>query len=133
MAEQSDFSELRQFAADLDDAPNVVAPKIHGVLRKGAMNIKEQLRSEAGRSKYFKGIVPSITFSSKIRKDDAEVEIGPDKKVKGGGLANIAYFGGLGWKGSVHTGGTLPDPQGALDAEAPEIEKFISDILGEAI
>jgi hypothetical protein len=51
-------------------------------------------------------------------------EIGPDKDLSGN-LANIAYFGT--WKG----GGTVPDPVGALEAEAPNFEKALGDLVEE--
>ena len=57
------------------------------------------------------------------------MEVGPAKKSGGSrGLgfgANIAYFGGA--RGG---GGTVADPKTALDAEIPNFEAQLADILG---
>jgi len=107
-----DFSQLDAFAAVLAQAVPAIQPKVKAVVSKGALNIKNQLREEAEKSVHFKGVAWTISYD--ITEDAGEVgaEIGPEKKAAGN-LGNIAYFGG------VHGGGaTLPDPQGALEAEA---------------
>ena len=132
--EQVDYSELRRFTTDLERAADGIAPQVRGVMTKGALNIKNVLQADMKASRYFKGVASSITYETKVERDAIEVEIGPDKS-KGdgeGGLANIAYFGGTGWGGS-QSGGTVADPQLALDAESPVIERFLEEILGGAI
>jgi len=107
-----DFSQLDAFAAVLVLAIPAIQPKVKAVVSRGALNIKKQLREEAEKSLHFKGVAWTISYD--ITEDAGEVgaEIGPEKKAAGN-LGNIAYFGG------VHGGGaTLPDPQGALEAEA---------------
>ena len=54
-------------------------------------------------------------------------EIGP-KKGSPGSLANIAYFGA-----SRGGGGQVPDPEGALLAELPVLEKYLAEILAEGL
>jgi len=112
-----DFSQLDNFANLLAQAVPAIQPKVKAVVSKGALNIKNQLRSDAEKSLHFKGVAWTISYD--ITEDAGEVgaEIGPEKKAAGN-LGNIAYFGG------VHGGGaTLPDPQGALEAEA---DRFIA-------
>jgi hypothetical protein len=54
-----------------------------------------------------------------------EAEIGPHSGPgQPGAIANVGYFG------TSRGGGTVPDPQGALDAEAPRLESAIGDLLG---
>ena len=55
------------------------------------------------------------------------MEVGP-RKGKPGSIANIAYFGG-----ANGGGGTVPDPRGALEAEAPRFEKALTDLVGEIL
>lgn len=127
MAAQSDFEDLRRFSTDLARAAGSAAPQVKAVMVKGAVNIKRQMRSEMKASRYFKGVAKSITYDVKAERDAVEIEIGPDKGIQGGALANIAYFGGTGWGGS-RSGGTVADPQLILDAESEVIERFIGEI-----
>lgn len=124
---QSDFDELRRFSTDLARAAGAASPQVLAVMKNGAGKVKKQMRAEMAASSHFKGAAKSITYDVKAESDAVEIEIGPDKALKGGALANIAYFGGTGWGGS-RSGGTVPDPQLALDAEAPNIERFIGEI-----
>lgn len=125
-----DDHELRQFAADLADAPQRIIGRVPLVVKKGAVNIKKQLQDEMSASASFGALAPSITFD--ILDDGFTAEIGPMKSSSGkrglGFGANIAYFGG-----SNGGGGTVADPQGALDAEVPRFEKALLDLLGEAL
>lgn len=122
-----DASEVLALAADLGAATARLVPQVRAVVTRGAVNVKAHLRSEAGRSPSFRHIAPTIGYDQ--RRDTAtssEVEVGPGKPT--GALANIAYFGG------AHGGGaTLPDPQGALDAEGPRFEQALTDILGDLL
>lgn len=116
--------ELRRLAADL--AKGVDQTKVRAALRKGGSNIKAQLREEAGRSRHFK-IASRITFDEMESLGGPAVEVGPTRQ-GAGRLGVIAYFGG------VHGGGgTLPDPQGALDAEAPRFEQALADLAKDIL
>lgn len=121
-----DDSEVRTLAADLRSAPARVLPLAAAAVKRGAVNIKDQLRREMSASKYFKGAARDITFDLDASGLDAEIgpESGPGRP---GALANIAYFG------SSRGGGTVPDPQGALDAEAPKLERALRDAGGEIL
>ena len=122
----SDSSELRAFAADLHAAGSGIAARVRPVVRRGAVKIKKQLRSEMGASRHFKGITPAIDYSNADTDGAIGAEIGP-RTGSPGSLANIAYFGG------ARGGGTVPDPKGALDAEVPHFEKALSDVLGDLL
>jgi hypothetical protein len=122
-----DVSELRKFATDLGDAPAEVALEVRAIIQHGSLNIKKQLISEMAASEHFKGAASSITYDTVIGTDGIEAQIGPDKSRGGGALANIAYFG------TSRGGGTVPDPKGALEAEVPNVEKFIADAIEKAV
>lgn len=128
-----DASELHQLAADLASAGSGIASRVRPVVVKGAVNIKNQMRTEARGSKHFKGGASDIDFSMTSQKifgvGVIEAEIGPRSGPgQPGSIMNIAYFGT-----SRGGGGTVPDPQGALDAEAPRFEQALGDILEDLL
>ena len=120
----ADVSELRSFSRDLGNAGAAAAPLVRAVVVKGAVNIKGSLRADMSASRSFKGITPEIDFDVVAERDGVSAEIGPRAEPGSpGNLANVAYFGGS------RGGGTVKDPQAALDAEAPKFEKALGDVL----
>lgn len=126
-----DTSELRALAADLTAAGSGVAEKVRPVVHRGANNIKRQLREEMAESTFFRGAARSIDYDMTgaggrmvFGVGIIEAEIGPSSDAGSpGNLANVAYFG------TSRGGGTVPDPQGALDAELPGFERALADIF----
>lgn len=135
-----DVSELRKLATDLSSAPKLVRSEARAVASKAALNIKNQLRDEAKRTHYDLSRV--ISYDIRVSGDTIEAEIGPETGGVGS-LAGIAYFGGSpwagrkkpgrGWQQGPGGGGTLRDPQGALDAEAPNVEKYLAELVEKAL
>ena len=119
-----DASELRAFSSELGRVPANVVTGIRPAVRKAGVNMKDQLREEMDRSKHFRAS-RSIDFD--VSDGGLAVEVGPSKG-KPGSIANIAYFGGVNGGG-----GTVPDPRGALEAEAPRFEKALTDLVGEIL
>ena len=119
-----DASELREFSTELGKVPTKVVTGVRPAVVKAGVNMKNQLREEMDKSKHFKAS-RSIDFD--ISDGGLAVEVGP-RKGKPGSIANIAYFGG-----ANGGGGTVPDPRGALDAEAPRFEKALTDLVGEIL
>lgn len=125
-----DASELKQLAANLTAAGSGMAARVRPVVVRGAVQIKNQLRREMSGSSSFKGAARDIDFSMTSAKvfgvGVIEAEIGPRSGAgRPGALANVAYFG------TSRGGGTVADPQGALEAEAPAFEKALGDLLEE--
>ncbi len=118
----ADVSQLREFAVQVGQVPHEMRPKLDGVTERAGLNMKRQLQAEARQSKSFGVIASAISYDTIRTRDSSGVEVGP---VKGspGSLANIAYFG------TSRGGGTVPDPRGALDAEAPRFEEYVSRIV----
>ena len=117
-----DASEVREFAADLGRVPLKIAGEIPAVISKGALNIKNQLRSEMAGSRHFKGAAHTVGYD--ILDGGFAAEIGPSSEAGSpGNLANLAYFGG-----SNGGGGTVEDPRAALDAEEPKFLKALADL-----
>lgn len=126
MTASIDDRELRAFAAELDEVAQRLVRGAPRVVKRGATNIVNQLRAEMGASRHFKGITRAVNYD--ILDGGFAAEIGPTSEPgSAGNLANIAYFG------SYRGGGTVPDPQDALDAEGPRFEKALLDLMGEAL
>lgn len=126
MSVSIDAHEVRELQRDLTRAHSAIGPHVVGVIEKAALNIKKQLQAEARKSRHFRQIGSAISYDIKVRGAssgaEVEAEIGPEKGSPGS-LANIAYFG------TSRGGGTVPDPRGALDAEAPNVERFLGELL----
>ena len=121
-----DASELRALIADLSSAPKLVRSEARAVVSKAALNIKNQMRDEVAKSRHFR-FAHTVTYDLKVAGDTIEAEIGPETGGVGS-LAGFAYFGGVNGGG-----GTVPDPQGALDAEAPNVEKYLAELAEKAL
>lgn len=119
-----DTSEVRALAADLRGVGAFVSAKVPGVVSKGALNIKNQMRAEASESTHFRF---AHTISYDLEERGYAAVIGPEKG-GAGSLANIAYFGG-----ANGGGGTVPDPLGALEAEIPNFSDAIAKLIEGAL
>ena len=120
-----DTSELREFGTELGKVPIRVAVGVRPAVKKAGTNIKQQLRDEMAQSGHFGQAAKSIGFD--VTDGGLGVEVGPSRG-RPGSIANIAYFGGRNGGG-----GTVPDPRGALEAEAPRFEKALTDLVGEIL
>lgn len=117
-----DTSEVRTAVADLTSVDSRLRPNAASVLKRGATNIKNDLVSQMRSSTHFKGFA-DISYDMV---DDFEAEIGPNKGGPGAG-ANIAYFG------TSRGGGTVEDPEEALEREVPAFEKHMLDIAEKSV
>lgn len=119
-----DASGLDEFVADLHALPEHARSDARKVIVKGAVNIKRQLVAEMGASQHFGQVARSISYEIEDREGSVGVVIGPTKGSPGS-LANIAYFG------TSRGGGTVPDPRGALEAEAPTASRYLLDLIAK--
>lgn len=111
---------LRQLAMDLGHVAAHVEDKLVPIVKRGAVNIKKQMQDDARGHRHFPRLAGSISFSLSDVPGKIEAEIGP----RAGALAGVAYFGT-----SKPGGATVPDPKGALEAEAPEVQRRIGDVV----
>jgi hypothetical protein len=123
-----DTSEIDRFAADLRATPKQAVDRTRRTVKRAAVDIKKQLRTEMSKSRYFDQIVPSISFDYTESPTRFEAEVGPDKRRRSARLANIAYFGG-----ANGGGGRVPDPERALEAQVPVLERFLGRLLKESL
>lgn len=122
-----DTSELDALASDLQQLPPKVTRGLSAVVRKGAVNIKNDWREAAAKSRHFK-IAPTISFDEGAAPDGSEAEIGPNRHYRAARLAGIAHFGG-----ANGGGGTIGDPQRFLDKEAPGFADAVGDLVDKAL
>ena len=117
----------RELMADLASLPTQAQREVPKVIERGALNIKNQMRSEILQSAVGqkRGVESSITYD--LHDGGYLAEIGP-RKGGPGSIANIAYFGG-----AHGGGGSAPDPRGALEAEAPNVEREILQIVSRVL
>jgi hypothetical protein len=108
-------------ATNLGHVAGSAVKDVDAVLKKGAQNVKDEMRADVSASKHFKGMAGSITYDSYYLPGRARYVIGPDKSRKGGSLGNIYYFG-------TSRGGGSGDIEKPLRSEEPrlvsELEKL---------
>lgn len=115
-----DTSQLRDLATRLDRASGEVGREVVKVIKRGALNLRRDMRDEASGSEYFSGVPASITYETFFDRDSFEAEIGPEIGKGQGSLAFLAYEG-------THTGGPVfPDPALALAREVPKVMDFMA-------
>ena len=100
--------------------------KVRDVIDVSGKAIRDQMRSDASRSRHFR-LAPTITTESREFFGGPGVEVGPEKR-GAGNLGVIAYFGGVNGGG-----GTLADPIEALDAEGPRFIKALAELAGDVL
>lgn len=120
-----DTSEVRELAVEFRQVPDLLARHAKPIVSKGANNIKNQLREEMAGSTWFKRAAGRINYD--LIDGGFGAEIGPES-AGAGSLANLAYFGG-----ANGGGGTVPDPRGALEAEAPKFEQALAKLAAELL
>ena len=95
-----------------------------GVVAKGAVNVKTQMRREAQGVAHAPALPSAITFDLTVLPTTVGFEVGP---VKGGaGSLALLYYG------NRNTGARLKDPAFALQREAIEIERQLTALMVRA-
>lgn len=122
-----DTSELRELAADLGRVPAKALPAVESVLLRGSLNVRDDMRDEFRKSRYFRQVAPSVDAERKGSLTEIAYEIGPRVGVYGGSLGGIAVDGG------ANGGGGTVDIDGILPREVPALEKFLGEALGKTL
>ena len=122
-----DASDFREFARDCDNAAAELLGKVEPTIMRGAGNVQRAMKKDIEARPHFKQISPFVTFDVDRFQAGTRAEIGPTTAGKtAADLYHIGVFGGA--RGG---GGTIPDPESHLEAEAPAIERYVGDILEE--
>lgn len=107
-------AELRQFAISIGRIVDGAYGDVEGVINKGALNMKNEMITDALGSVHFKGMARSITYDSEDSRNVIRRVVGPDKSRQGGSLGNIYYFG-------TSRGGGSGDIDKPLNSEEPRV------------
>lgn len=118
-----DTTEARALAADMRQVHPRLARAVKPVVKRGAVNIQKDMRGQLRKSRYFKGAAPGITFD--LLDAGYTAEIGPER----GGAGAISIIGYLG--GAHGGGGTVEDPQEALNREVEGFAKAMAAVAAE--
>lgn len=108
-----DVSELAAFAKELRASGAEVVRKAPGVVKRGALNIKNDAKKNLGRHKTLRMLPGAITYDVTESAAGVEAEIGPDQAISGLGVG-VEF-------GSVHHA-PMPFLHPAFDAESPKFE-----------
>jgi hypothetical protein len=116
-----DASQAKILAAQLNGASWAATGKAQAVVKRGAMNVKQQAQALAPSGPHTPAYASSITFDTFAELGGFKAEIGPDKGRAQGALGNIFEYG---------TGDTPPIPHlgPALEAEADAFEDHMGKI-----
>ena len=115
-----DFGDLEAFARDLDHQGAKVVLAQRAVVKKGALNVKKQLQTEADGHPHAARMPQAITFDVELDGKEIVADIGPEK----GGVGSLAFY----WLGNSRTAPVLPDPMLAADKEAEAMAEWLGKV-----
>ena len=118
------FAELKQLSANLGKIAGSAVKDVDAVLKKGAQNVKSEMRADVSRSPHFKGMAGSISYDSYYLPGRARYVVGPDKSRRGGSLGNIYYFG-------TSRGGGSGDIEKPLRSEEPRLMSALDQLAAK--
>lgn len=116
-------AEFRALTNDLGKIAGSAVKDVDQVIKKGALNVKTEMRADVHGSRHFSskkksGLEQSITFESHYLPGVVRYEVGPDKAIRGGALGNIYYFG-------TSRGGGTGDIEKPLRSEEPRMQSAL--------
>jgi len=117
----SDISGLNELVADLTAAPGRAQRKVDGVVRKGAVNVKQDWQQRASGLAHAPLYPASITFDVGWERGSYVAEVGPDKDLPQGALGNLIEYGSA--NSPPHGDGSA-----AIDTEAPKFLRAMEDL-----
>lgn len=117
----TDISGLNELIRDMTAAPGRAQRQVDGVVRKGAVNVKNDAQRLASGLRHAPLYPASIGFDAEWKSGAYEAEIGPDKDRPQGALGNLLEYGSANNAPLAHLGP-------ALDIEGPKFEKAMSDL-----
>lgn len=112
---------LGELLAALDRAESRSVPAVAAVVKKGAVNIKEDWQRRWTGLAHAPAVASSVTFDTAYGFSTVEAEIGPDKNLRQGPLGNLLEYG------SEHNA-PIPGGLPAAKTEAPRFERALGDL-----
>jgi len=123
-----DTSPLSRVAVDLGRIGAKGVDAIEPVMKRAAQNIKTNMQQAFSGSDHFRRIAAAVSYDrTGFLSSTLGYEIGPEVGRGSGSLAGIAVEGG------ANGGGGSVDVQPALDAEIPNLEKYLGEALGRLL
>lgn len=119
-----DMSQVDKLADDLEVVPEKIRPKVKQVVAKGALNVKNGMRQDAGGHPTFRHFPRSISYDT--HDDGLSAEIGPDKALIQGALGNLLYFGSS-------KNAPVLDINGPLNKETPRFADALADVAEDIL
>ncbi|MFG3340534.1 hypothetical protein [Glycomyces sp. NPDC048151] len=121
-----DDSEIRAYITELGRLPKDLHDEVVKVGEKAALNIKKDWARAWSGHAHIPALPGAVNYDRRIRGNEIEWEIGPDKSRPQGPLGNIIEFG---------TVNNPPIPGGlpALDREAPRLERYLGDAVEDVL
>lgn len=121
-----DVSDVNRLAAELTTKAQRIGAEAAAVVRKGALNVKNDAR------RFATGLAHAPVYPYSIGYDivgdgrfgQIAAEIGPDKDKRQGALGNILEYGTVNNAPFAHLGP-------ALDIEGPKFEKALAGLAAE--
>lgn len=123
---RTEFSDLRKWEKDLGEFEPHLVPRVHAVVKKAALNIKNDWRDTWSGHSYIKPLARSVSFDMMPSFKAIKAEIGPDKDRPQGALGNIIEFGTL-------NNAPIPGGLQALMKEVPKMEIELRRVLGDTL
>lgn len=120
MSADFDVQGLQQVSRSLTLAGRKSKTRAAAIVKKAAVNIKNQMRDEAQHVEAGR-ISSTINFEIKSDGGGITAEIGPQE----GHAGSLAFF----YFGNSKIGPRIPDPMGALDAEIPNLKSYLSKLV----
>lgn len=118
MSASIDMSQVLAFAQRLRNAAALgtggMGAALMPVMDRAGVQMKNQMRTEAMGHKHAPRLPFTIDYSKKVSNAGIEIEVGPKK----GGPGSLAFY----YYGNSKIGPSIPDPMGALRAEATRTE-----------
>lgn len=121
-----DLSDLLKFGDELVASADGLLDAVKPVVARGGLNVKQSMQADMRESTHFGQVAHTITYDTRTGAGWVEAEVGPVTAGQVvGDLAHLAYFGG-----AHGGGGTVRDPQNALDEEADNFEQALGKVIG---
>jgi hypothetical protein len=125
----ADDTGARLIASQLDAAVRNLPREVAHITDVACAKTKKTMRADMSGSDYFKKVARSIGYDLIVTPGYVEGEVGPNTAgATVGDLAHIAYFGGA--RGG---GGTVRDPEEALQEEAPHYQRELDKLMGRLL
>lgn len=112
---------IRAEVAHLERAVQRIPREARAIVQRGALEAKKQLQAEAKGVSHAPRLPQAITYTSFVHRGELGFEVGPEE----GGPGSLALL----YLGNRNTGARLKDPRFALERQAEETTKRLTELI----